>query len=187
MAHRRRTQLTADTTQLAKFLDITPRHVRRMKADGILVLARDADGAELRGRYELLPNNIAYIRYLRRKASPDDASENQYQALRNQRMAAEAEHATLDLRLYKQQLHRADDTEFVVGNMVEAAKARILKIPRRVTKLILGLTDFQKIYDLIYAEIEAALRELASYNRKMFTRENREYVKAAGANGEASS
>lgn len=186
MAHRRRTSLTADTTQLAKFLDITPRHLRRLKADGILVLARDADGEELRGRYELVPNNIAYIRYLRRLERPDDAGENQYLALRNKHMAAEAEHAALDLKLYKQQLHRADDTAFAVGNMVEAAKARILKIPRRVTKLILGLTDFQKIYDLIYAEIEAALREVSGYNRKMFAAKNGEYLRSGGPNGDTS-
>ena len=186
MAHRRRTQLTADTTQLAKFLDITPRHLRRLKADGILTLARDADGSELRGRYELLPNNIAYIRYLRRLERPDDVAENQYQSLRNQRMRAEAEHASLDLKLYKSQLHRADDTEFVVGNMITAAKARIRKIPRRVTRLVLGLTEFQKIYDTLYAEIEAALREIAGYSRKMFARENREYLKAEGRNGASS-
>jgi phage terminase Nu1 subunit (DNA packaging protein) len=173
-----RSELTADTTQLAKFLDVTPRWVRKLKDDGILMLARDADGQELKGRYELLPNNIAYIRYLRRKARLDDTSESEYIQLRNQRMAADAERAELELKLYKGELHRSEDIQFVVANMVTAAKSRLLAIPSRVTRLILGLTDFHKVSDLIRDEIETALRELSGFNRKMFARQNQEYLKA---------
>jgi hypothetical protein len=150
-----------------------------LKADGVLALARDADGEELRGRYELLPNNIAYIRYLRRQAFLDD-TESQYEQLRTERMAAETEKVKLDLQLFKSQ-HRADDVEFVLTNMLTAAKSRLLAIPSRVARLVVGLTDFQKIYDLIYAEIESALRELSGYNRKMFAKQNQAYLKANGA------
>jgi hypothetical protein len=179
----RGTQLTADTTLLAKFLDITPRHLRRLKADGILTLARDADGEERRGRYEILPNNVAYIRYLRRQATLDDTSEKQYAQLRNQRMRADAERADLELKLFKDQLHRSDDIEFIVTNMITAAKSRLLAIPSRVARLVLGLTDFQTIYDLIYKEIEAALLELSGYNRKMFAKQNQAYLRSQSTSG----
>ena len=174
--------LTADTTQLAKFIDVTPRTVRNLVADGILVPARDENGSELRGRYELLPNNIAYIRYLRRGTAFEDTSENEYNALRNRRIRADAERAELELKLYKGQLHRAEDIQFVLTNMLTAAKSRLLAIPSRVTRLVLGLTDFQKIYDLIYNEIGAVLKELSEFNRKMFAKQNREFVR--GANGD---
>jgi hypothetical protein len=175
--------ITADPTQLARFLDITPRWVRKLKSDGVFTLARDADGEELSGRYELLSNNIAYIRYLRRKAQIDDPNESQYRSLRNQRMAAEAERTELELKLFKSQLHRSDDINFVVNNMVAAAKTRLLAIPSRVAQLVIGLTEFQKMYDTIYNEIVSALRELSGYNRKMFAKQNRAYLNAQGSNG----
>ena len=74
--------VTLDTAQLARFLDITPRHVFRLTNDGVLVRARDEAGNELRGRYELLPNNVSYIRHLRQQGRFDDASESEYQRQR---------------------------------------------------------------------------------------------------------
>jgi hypothetical protein len=43
-----------DTSQLAKLCDTSPRWIQKLTTDGILQRARDADGAELRGRYNLL-------------------------------------------------------------------------------------------------------------------------------------
>ena len=179
----REANLTADTTQLARFIDVTPRHVRRLQTEGVLTLARDESGQELRGRWDLYANNIAYIRYLRRRSELDDTSESQYIQLRNRRAAADAERAELELKLYKGQLHRSEDINFVLTNMLTAAKSRMLAIPSRVTRLILGMTDFQKIYDLIYKEIEAVLSELKDFNRKMFAVQNRAYLRAQGPNG----
>src|SRR5262245_6012510 len=99
-----RGQLTADTVQMAKFLDITPRWLRVLTSEGVLVRAKDDEGNELRGRYELLPNFQAYVRYLRQQAKIDDASENKWQILRNRRAEADAERAELELKLYKGQL-----------------------------------------------------------------------------------
>jgi hypothetical protein len=36
-----------DTTQVAKLIDVTPRWVRKLTADGVLTRARDANGEEL--------------------------------------------------------------------------------------------------------------------------------------------
>jgi phage terminase Nu1 subunit (DNA packaging protein) len=162
---------------MARFIDVTPRHVRRLQNDGVLSLARDEDGQEKRGRYELLPNNIAYIRYLRRKAQMDDTSESEYMKLRNRRTAADAESAELDLQLKRGRLHGAGDVEFVVVTMITAAKSRLLAIPSRVTRLIVGMTDFQTIHDLIGKEIESVLKELSGFNRKMFSRQNRDHIR----------
>src|SRR5215475_10031307 len=87
--------LTVDQTQLAKFLDITPRHVRQLRTDGVLTRARDVDGKELIGRYDLLQNNIAYIRYLRQQNKIDDSGEMEIRLLKSRRMMAEAGMAEL--------------------------------------------------------------------------------------------
>lgn len=161
--------LTVDTTQLARFLDITPRWVRELKNDGVLTNARDADGSELRGRYELLVNNIAYIRHLRGVGKVEGTSESQYALLRNRRITAETERAELELKLYKGQLHRAEDVEFILTTRITAAKTRILAIASRVSRLVIGLTDFKRVHTLIYGECESALNEVAGINSKAFT------------------
>lgn len=182
--------LTIDKSQLAQLLDVTPRHVGRLTADGVLTRARDVDGKELLGRYELIANVRSYIKYLRMQARLDDASESKYIMLRNNKMAADSETATLKLAIFKNTLHKADDVEFILTNMFTAMKSRLLAIPSRVTRLVIGQTTFQVIYDLIYTEIELALRELADYNPQMFRRQNTEYLASQGAdpenlNGEA--
>jgi Phage DNA packaging protein, Nu1 subunit of terminase len=182
--------LTIDKGQLAQLLDITPRHVQRLTGDGILTRARDVDGKELMGRYELIANVRSYIKYLRMQARLDDASESKYVMLRNNKMAADSETATLKLAIFKNTLHKADDVEFILTNMFTAMKSRLLAIPSRVTRLVIGQVNFQVIYDLIYTEIELALRELADYNPMMFKRQNDAYLASQGAdptslNGEA--
>ena len=123
----------------------------------------------------------AYIQYLRTQARLDDASENKYVLLRNQKMAAESETAELKLAIFKNKLHRADDVEFILTNIFTAIKARLLAIPSRVTRLLIGQTNFQVIYDLLYAEIEVVLRELSDPNPQMFARQNTAYLASQGA------
>jgi len=126
-------------------------------------------------------NVIAYIQYLRFQARLDDASESKYVMLRNQRMAAESETAELKLAIFKKKLHRDDDVEFILTNMLTAMKSRLLAVPARTTRLVLGQTNFQVIYDLIMSEIELALRELADYSPAMFARQNSAYLASQGA------
>jgi len=105
--------------QLARLLDISPRYVQQLTKDGILQRATDEDGRELRGRYNLLSVRD-YCRYLRTLARLDDASEQRYSVLRNERMAAENELTQLILAERKGQLHNSDDVEFVMTQMLTA-------------------------------------------------------------------
>jgi phage terminase Nu1 subunit (DNA packaging protein) len=173
--------VTLDTAQLARFLDITPRHVFRLTSDGVLLRARDEAGNELRGRYDLLQNNVAYIRHLRQQGRFDDASESEYQRQRVGRMRAENEMAQIRLRELKGEMHRASDVEFVMTNMITATKQRLLSIPSRVTRLLVGLTSFKKIFNIISTEIELALKEPSGYKPEMFARQTADYMAAQPA------
>lgn len=167
-----------DTTQLAKLLDITPRWVRKLTGDGVLNRARDADGEELQGRYNLLAVRD-YCRYLRSLSKLDDASEARWQGLRNEKMAAESEMSRLRLLEYKGELHHARDIEFIMNNMLTYFKQRVISIPSRVARLCVG-KKFRDIYDLISTEIELALRELSGYDRSMFAAQRATYLENQG-------
>jgi len=66
-------------------------------------------------------------------------------------------------------------------NMLTATESRLLAIPSRVTRLLIGQTEFQKICDLIYGEIEMALKELSDYDPQKFEEANEEYLAWIGA------
>jgi phage terminase Nu1 subunit (DNA packaging protein) len=172
---------TIDTTQLARLFDVTPRTIQHLTSDGVLARARDEDGNELRGRFELVSNVRAYIRYLREQARLDDASESKYIMLRNARMSAESEMSELRPSLFKNTLHRADDVEMVMTMMLTAFRARVLAIPSRVSRQLIGQTKFQVVYDLLITEIELALREMVGYDPARFAQQSEAYLAAQGA------
>jgi phage terminase Nu1 subunit (DNA packaging protein) len=172
---------TIDTIQLARLLDIAPRTVRHLAQAGVLARARNEVGEEIKGRYELVANVRAYVRYLREQARLDDASESKYIMLRNAKMGAESEMSALRVNLFKDTLHRSDDVELIMANMLTAFKARVIAIPSRVSRQLIGQTKFHVVYDLLMAEIELALREMCDYDRSAFAPENAAYLEAEGA------
>ena len=161
---------TIGKQDLARLIDITPRWISKLTADGVLHRAQDADGKELQGRYTLLSIRD-YCRYLKAQSRLDDSSESLKAALTNRRLAADAEMSELKLRLYKGSLHEASDVEFCMTNMLTFFKQRVLAIPARVSRQLIGKRSFREIYDIIMTEIVSCLQELSGYDRNMFAQQ----------------
>src|SRR5260370_15488623 len=175
----RRPSQTMTVTQLAKLIDVSPRYVQQLTRDGILQRATDEDGRELRGRYNLWSVRD-YCRYLRTLARFDDASEQRYSALRNERMAADNELTQLNLAERKGQLHNSDDVEFVMTQMLTAFKARTLAIPSRVSRSLIGKKTFREIFDIVMHEIALCLRVLSAYDESKFEQQNAAFLPGQG-------
>lgn len=164
---------------MAKFIDVTPHRVRQLREAGILKLARDVDGSELRGRYVVLENNIAYIRYLRQqRGMQENASQSEFESHRNRREAANAERAELELKLFKGQVHRWEDIEVILTQRITAAKQRILAIASRTARLVTGCKSFEKNYNTLYTECESACNEIATLNARTFMKQTMAYLKS---------
>jgi phage terminase Nu1 subunit (DNA packaging protein) len=157
-------------TKLAKLCDITPRQVQVLTAEGVLHRATDDDGKELRGKYPELAIRD-YVRHVRSQGKLDDASETEHSALKNRELRARAEMSELRLRQFKGELHEAGDVEFVMTNMLTFFKQRVLAIPSRISRLLVGKQKFQEIYDLISTEIATCLRELSGYDPSAFAQQ----------------
>jgi phage terminase Nu1 subunit (DNA packaging protein) len=173
--------VTVDTTQLAKLLNMTPRHVRRLKAEGVFENARDEYGNEIMGRYEMVKNVHAYIAYLKRAARLDDNSETTRQAYNVRRAGAEAELAEIRVKQVKGELHRQDDIEFHQTNMITHFKSQMQAIPSRVTRLVVGQTDYQTIYELLSNEIDTVLLNLSKYDASEFDKASEAFLASQGA------
>jgi phage terminase Nu1 subunit (DNA packaging protein) len=169
--------------QLSVLIDQTPRTIHKLSERGVLKRAVDEHGKKVHPvRYDLIANVRAYCAYLREAARLDDIGQTLYQQLRNKKMGAEAEKAVIDLQLYKQKVHEGQHVAFVMTTIFTAVKQRMLSIPSRVTRVLMGKTDFQEIYAIINDEIEMALRELSEYDPSMFAAANEEYLAMTGAN-----
>jgi phage terminase Nu1 subunit (DNA packaging protein) len=142
----------ATVERFSILFDITVRHINRLVEQGALVRAQDENGKTLRAQFELVRNVRAYCAYLREQARIDDAGQTVYTQLRNQKIAAEAEVAALKLKLYKRKLHRTEDVEFIMTMMLTAVKSRLLAIPSRTTRLLIGRSNIQEIFGLLYGE-----------------------------------
>ena len=97
-------------------------------------------------------------------------------------MAAHAETAELALQLQRGQLHRASDVEFCMTNMLTFFKQRVLAIPARVCRQLIGKRGFREIYDVIMEEIVVCLRELSGYDSPMFAEQTAARLASQGVN-----
>ena len=77
----------------------------------------------------------------------------------------------LKLRLFKGSLHEASDVDFCMTNMLTFFKQRILAIPARISRQLIGKKSFREIYDIIMTEIVSCLSELSGYDRNMFAQQ----------------
>jgi hypothetical protein len=138
-------------------------------------------GDELQGRYEMVPNNHAYIHYLRKQGRLDEFSDAKRHMLGNRKMAADAEMAELRLLELKGNLHRSDDVEFLWTNKLTRIKARIQAIPSRTARQLVGKTDPREIHDILMVEVEMVLRECSGYNSADFKDAAEVYLEEQGA------
>jgi phage terminase Nu1 subunit (DNA packaging protein) len=147
--------------QLGEVLGLSFRHVNRLTSEGVL---KCAGGNEKGRRYRLGECVQAYLRHhdqtLARQLQQNDDG---YLQARRRRMEAAAEMSELQLAVTKGELHHSDDIEYHYGQLLINFKARLLAIPARTARPLIGATNFQVIYDLLMSEIEMALRELVNY------------------------
>jgi len=136
---------------LAAVLDLSVRHVRRLTRDGVLKLIR-RDGKH--PRYRLADSVQQYLKHQKHYITadlsrPDDA----YRAARTERMCPLAKIEQIRVDEMRGRLHRAEDIEFCLTNMLTFMKQRLLAIPSRITRVLIGQTDFKTIYAAIDNEI----------------------------------
>jgi hypothetical protein len=129
----------------------------------------------------MVPNNHAYIHYLRKQGRLDEFSDAKRSMLSNRKMAADAEMAEVRLFELKGNLHRSDDVEFLWTNKLTRIKARIQAIPSRTARQLVGKTDYREIHDVLMEEVELVLRECSGYNSADFKDAAEVYLEAQGA------
>jgi hypothetical protein len=115
-------ELTWPRDKTAKLLDVSPRHLVRLVADGIIPKHE-------RGRYNPIEANVAYIRYLRDRTNVPDPSSSDFFVEKLAKIKAERAEIELSMEI-KRGLRIPIDDAAEVTNAVFHGIAGILKANR---------------------------------------------------------
>ena len=154
---------------MGEFLGVSERRVRQMAEEGTLVKSG-------RGKYNLIESGKNYIAFL--KANNDmkkyDESQDELDAdvelAKYRRVKTEKEKLTL--ALMQNTMHRSEDVEFVLSDMLLSFKERILIIAPKLTPILASMKNKAEIEKIISTELLEVLGELKDYNANDFVTKN---------------
>ncbi|BBF41992.1 hypothetical protein lbkm_0674 [Lachnospiraceae bacterium KM106-2] len=159
-------QITVSAKVLSKMIGVTERRIRQLAEEGILVKASQ-------GRYKLNDSIHGYILTLKianeSKSFSNDLDDeldlDKEKALheRVKRHMAELKYA-----LMKGDVHKSEDVEDVMNNMLSNFKSRCLSLPSKLTPLLLDRSDKAYVLKLLTDNIMQLLNELSEYNANDF-------------------
>lgn len=156
--------MTVSVGVMANMFSLSERRIRQMAEEGIIV--RSA-----KGRYKLVESLKNYILALKLAAegfnmdNPDgDINIDEEKALHER---VKRHISEMKLQVMKGELHKAEDVERVMMDMLASFKTRVLNIPSKVAP-VLENRDAAYIKDHLTKEVIEVLNELKDYNPKDF-------------------
>lgn len=145
--------VTQPVTAIAKLLMMTPRHVQKLTADGVIPKTE-------RGRYEVVAAVQGYIKYLKDRAITGNGDID-YTAEKSRLTRAQADLAEIEVARSRGDVVGADQLTRNLTNLFTEIRTNLRNIPGRVSSSLLGLTDERKLKMVLLAEIDQALTALS--------------------------
>lgn len=155
------TAVTVSATVLGQILGVGDRMIRHLAEEGIL--QRNSHG-----KYILLSSVKNYILTLKVSKAGEHIDAPLSDELNLDAEKAMHEHvkrqmSELKLQLIKGQLHKSEDVERVVTDMLARFQSKMEAMPAKLAKKLEGKKK-SAIQDILLEEISSALNELSSYN-----------------------
>lgn len=165
--------LTVSASVLGNILSVKDRRIRQMAVEGIMVRAA-------KGRYKLVESLKNYILTLKLAAegvTTEDLDEINIEEEKALHERVKRHISELKLQTMKGELHKAEDVEAVMMDMLVAFKTRVMNIPSKVAP-ILENRDVIYIKNYLTKEVVEVLNELKEYDPKAFYSD--EYIEEDG-------
>lgn len=146
---------------LGKLLNLTDERVRQLEDEGIL-FSKTEKGKKL---YELTTNIQEYISHLKSKlagAAPDDLLIEAADA-DTRFKKAKADKMELELAELKAQMHRSEDVEAVVGDMISSIRAAVCAIPGYVAVDCAKASTAEEVSKIVRESVNSVLEGLMRY------------------------
>jgi phage terminase Nu1 subunit (DNA packaging protein) len=158
---------------LENLFNLSDRMIRMLAEDGIIT-------KEKRGRYNLVESVKKYIIHIRannefKEIKTDEVLNKDREQALHERVKREI--AELRLAAMKGNMHRAEDVERVMNDMLASFRSKILALPSKLAPILIARDDISQIQLLIKKEVFEVLEELSVYDPQKFYSE--EYIDAS--------
>lgn len=158
--------ITFTTHQIANILGLSPRRVQQLAEEGTLIRAS-------KGKYLAAESVQNFIRSLQTK---EGKAEVDYFEERAKHEKAKREKAELHLSVMKGTLHRAEDVEWIMDDMIAAFRTKVLSLPSKLAPQLVGKTNQAEVLGLLTREASEALTELSDYDGFLFNNKNEVFI-----------
>ncbi len=158
-------QVAVSAGVLSKMLGISDRRIRQLADEGVIIRVSQ-------GRYNLEKSIKGYVLNLKIANSSkeqlrlDDELDLEKEKAKHERVKRQM--AEMKLSLMRGRMHKSEDVEAVMTDMLANFKARCLNLPAKLTPQLVSRDDKGYIMSLLNDEINQALQELAEYDPAEF-------------------
>lgn len=164
--------ITVSAGVLGELFGVSDRRIRQMAEEGIVTRAA-------KGRYKLVDSVKNYLLALKLAAEGGNVDSVDgfinYDEEKGLHERVKRHISELKLQIMKGEVHKAEDVERVMMDMLAAFKTRVMNIPSKVAP-VLESRDAVFIKDRLTSEVMEALNELKDYDPKAFYSD--EYVES---------
>lgn len=155
-----------DSKTIAAIFGVDPRRVQQLTKDSIITATKEGHA----NRYDLLPTIQRYIRYLSDKANGREQMSKKDAQTETRKLEAEADlkrskadMAELQLKELKGQMHRSEDVEAVMTDLVYTIRSALIALPGRLAVDVVAADTAAEASEIIRGEVYKVLEELAGY------------------------
>lgn len=156
--------LTVSVGVMANIFSLSERRIRQMAEEGIIARAA-------KGRYKLVESLKNYILALKLSAEGANADDPDGEVNIDEEKALheriKRHISELKLQVMRGDLHKAEDVEQVMTDMLSSFKVRVMNIPSKVAPSLEN-RDTAYIKEHLTKEVQEVLNELKDYNPKDF-------------------
>lgn len=155
-------QLVGSDT-IAFIFGVTTRRVQQLVQDGIIESTKKGNA----NRYDLIPTVQKYIQHLTDKATGREVRNSGTEARKLEAEADlkrhKADMAALQLKELEGEMHRSEDVEAVMTDLVHTIRSMLIALPGRLAVDVSKVSTAAEASDVIRIEVYKVLEELANY------------------------
>ncbi|MBP1924605.1 hypothetical protein J2Z76_000458 [Sedimentibacter acidaminivorans] len=118
------------------------------------------------GVYDLPLSIQSYLNYIKEQSKTGEELSKVTEEILLIR--ARRQKAEMDLDIIKGNVHRSEDVEAIMNDMLASFRAQLLVLPNKVAPLIIAQTEVELIKTIIKKYVNEALQELSCYDPDMF-------------------
>jgi len=150
--------------ELAKLVDVDERRIRQIEQEGVIKSEPKSSNKEKR-EYDFAKSIVALVRYYRKKAdSRRSGSSEDMESAKLLQIETKRKIDELKLAQLEGELHRADDIERIMGNLLTRLRVNLLAIPMGLAPILRDMDDIKDIAEKLDDRIRRAMNEVADFD-----------------------